>query len=88
MGTTRLALEIPEGVLDAVRLPPQEIEREFRKELAVALYQRSALSFGKARLIAQMTVWEFEELLKQRQVVRHYTADELAEDIRYALGHQ
>lgn len=88
MGTMRLVLEIPEGVLEAVRLPSGEIEREFRKELAVALYQRGALAFGKARLIAQMTVWEFEELLKQRQVVRHYTADELAEDIHYALGHQ
>ena len=50
-----LVLKIPDDVLDAVRLPPQEIEPEFRKELALALYQRGALSLGKARSLAQMT---------------------------------
>ena len=63
-----------------------EVEREFRKELALALYQRGALSLGKAGLFAQMTYWEFEELLGQRKVLRHYTDLDLEEDIHYALG--
>jgi len=88
METMKLALEIPGEVMNAVRLPPQEMEREFRKELALALYQRGALSLGKSRLLARMTVWEFEELLSQRQVIRHYTDAELAEDMRYARGDQ
>jgi len=80
-----LVLKIPDDVLDAVRLPPQEIEPEFRKELALALYQRGALSLGKARSLAQMTRWEFEDLLKRRQAIRHYTALDVQEDIRYGL---
>ena len=44
-----VVLKIPDDVVDAVKLPPQEIEPEFRKELALALYQRGALSLGKAR---------------------------------------
>lgn len=83
---TKLTLEIPREILDAVRLPPDEMEREFRKELALALYQRGALSLGKARRLAQMTYWEFDELLGRRGVVRHYTDVELEEDIRYGLG--
>jgi predicted HTH domain antitoxin len=84
MEAVKLSLEIPGEILGAVRLPPMEIEREFRKELAVALYQRGALAAGKARLLAQMTRWEFEELLGQRQIVRHYTDVDLEEDVRYA----
>ena len=83
-----IALEIPAEILNAVRLPPQEVEYEFRKELALALYQRGVLSLGKARLLAQMTRWEFEELLGQRKIMRHYADMDLEEDIRYGLGHQ
>lgn len=86
MGATKLTLEIPGEILNAVRLPPKEMEREFRKELALALYQREALSLGKARLLAQMTYWEFEQLLGQRNVTRHYADVDLEEDIAYGLG--
>jgi predicted HTH domain antitoxin len=86
MGTMKLTLEIPGEILNAVRLPPKEMEHEFRKELALALYRREALSFGKARLLAQMTCWEFEELLDQRNVTRHYADADLEEDIEYGLG--
>jgi predicted HTH domain antitoxin len=80
----KLILEVPAEVVDAARLPPGEIEREFLKELALALYQRGVLSLGKARLLAQMTRWEFEELLGQRGVLRHYTQADLEEDMKYA----
>lgn len=80
----RLVLEIPDEVLEALRLPPGEIERELRKELAMALYQRQVLSFGVARALAQMTRWEFGELLGQRQIPRHYSKDDLLEDTQYA----
>ena len=84
----KLVLEVPGEVLEAVKLPPGEIEKEFRKELALALYQRGVLSLGKAKALAQMTRWEFEELLGQRGIARHYTQADLEEDIRYAFGHQ
>jgi predicted HTH domain antitoxin len=88
MEATKLVIEIPGEVLDAIRLPPQEMEAEFRKELALALYQRFALSLGKARVLAQMTRWAFEDLLTQRKITRHYTAEDLDQDIEYALGDQ
>lgn len=84
----KLMLEVPGEVLEAVKLPPAEVEKEFLKELALALYQRGVLSLGKARNLAQMTRWEFEELLGQRRIVRHYTHADLQEDTRYAFGHQ
>ena len=85
---TKLVLEIPEAVLAALRLPPGEIEQELRQELALALYQRQVLSLGKARELAQVTRWEFEELLGRRQVPRHNTAEDLQEDLRYARSRE
>lgn len=84
----KFMLEVPGEVIDAVKLPYGEMEKELRKELALALYQRGVLSLGKARVLAQMTRWEFEELLGERKIPRHYTEADLEEDIRYALGHQ
>ncbi len=86
METIGLTLKIPGEIIAAVKLPPEEIEREFRKELALALYKRGTLSFGKARTLAQLTYWEFDDLLGQREIVRHYTDDDLQEDMQYAHG--
>ena len=83
----RLTLEVPQEVVEAVKLPPAEMEGEFRKELALALYRRGVLSVGKARVLAQMTRRQFEELLADRRVARHYTQADLAEDIQHAHGH-
>ncbi|MFQ5873488.1 MAG: UPF0175 family protein [Dehalococcoidia bacterium] len=80
----KLTLEVPAEVVDAVKLPPGEVEGELRKELALALYKRGVLSLGKARALAQMTRWDFEELLGQRGIARHYTRADLEEDIQYA----
>ena len=80
----KLFLEIPEDVQQALRFPPGDIEKELRRELALALYQRQALPLGKARELAQMTHWEFEELLGHRQIQRQYSEEDLEEDIRYA----
>lgn len=81
-----LVLEIPEEVADALRLPSAEIEQELRKELALVLYQRGALSGGKARKLAGMTRRAFDDLLAERKVVRHYTEDDLKDDLRYVKG--
>lgn len=84
---TKLTLEVPPEVVEAVRLPPAEMERELRKELALALYRRGLLSLGKARVLTKMTRWQFEDLLSERQIPRHYTEADLAEDLQHAHGH-
>lgn len=83
-----MTLEISPEVIAATRLPYTEIDREFRKELALALYQRGALGLGKARILAKMTRWEFDALLGERKITRHYTEADLEEDIAYGFGHQ
>ena len=83
-----LILKIPKDVVEALRLPLDGVERELEKELALALYQRGVLSSGKACALAGVTRWEFEEILGQRRIRRHYTENSLEEDIDYARSHQ
>ena len=83
-----LTLKIPKDVIDSLRLPPDEVEKELKKELALALYQRGILSSGKACKLAGLTRWEFEELLGRRKIRRHYTERDLEEDIEYATSSQ
>ena len=83
----KLILEIPEEVQAALKLPPAEMEQELKKELALALYQREIFALGVARKLASMTRWEFEELLAERGIVRHYSHEELNEDLGYARGY-
>jgi predicted HTH domain antitoxin len=77
-------LKIPEDIVNALRVPPDDIEAELYKELALALYQRGMLSSGKASALSGLTLLQFEELLGQREVKRHYGEEELQEDLRYA----
>jgi predicted HTH domain antitoxin len=82
----KLMLEVPQEIVDAVRLPPAEVQGELLKELALALYRRGVLSLGKARALAQMNRWQFEQLLGERKIPRHYTEADLEDDLRYAHG--
>ncbi len=82
----KLVLEVPPDIVDAVRLPPAEVETEILKELALALYRRGLLPLGKARALARMNRRQFEQLLGDRQIPRHYTEVNLEEDLRHAHG--
>jgi predicted HTH domain antitoxin len=79
-------LRIPGDVVENLRLPPENIEEELKKELAIILYQRGILSSAKACKLAGLTRWEFEELLGKRKIRRHYTEKDLEEDIEYAVS--
>jgi predicted HTH domain antitoxin len=77
---------IPDDVYDALELPEEERESTVRQELAISLYDRGVLSFGKARALADLSKVEFHRLLGEREVARHYTIEELDEDAEYARG--
>lgn len=75
-------LELPEECLKAIKLPEEVIPHRLKKELAVRLYSKNLLSFGKARQLAGLTRWEFHDLLGKENVVRRYDVQELEEDLK------
>ena len=76
MSTVRV-LEVSQDILDSARLTPSEL----KVEMAVHLYVEGRLSIGKARELADMTLWEFRQLLASRRIAPHYDETELDEDV-------
>jgi len=79
-----LHLDIPESIARSIRLPGPEVVPRLRAELAVALYARGILSFGKASELAEVSRYVFADLVAERAIARHYTENELAQDLDYA----
>lgn len=81
-----LRLEISDSVVDGLRLPAPEVEARLRQELAVGLYSQHILSLGKASELAEMSRYDFGDLIGSRGVPRHYTEADLEADFAYANG--
>ncbi|MFN3762283.1 MAG: UPF0175 family protein [Anaerolineae bacterium] len=76
--TSTIAIHIPREVIHATRMTPEEL----KIELALHLFQQGKLSFGKAREMAGMSAWAFQQLLGSRGIPVHYGIEEYEEDRR------
>jgi predicted HTH domain antitoxin len=74
--STTVSFEIPLEVLRASRLT----EDELRRELALHLFEEEKLSFGKARELAQMSVWDFQQFLGSRGIPVHHDVEAYEDD--------
>jgi len=83
-----VTLELDSDVSQALRLPPDEVAGRLRRELAIRLYQKRILGYGKARALAALQKWDFHALLAEEGVIRHYDRAELERDLKTldALG--
>jgi len=70
-------MEIPWEVARAAKMDIQEL----KKELAVHLFEEEKFSFGKARELAGMTFWEFQQMLGSRRIPVHYDVRDYEEDL-------
>jgi len=77
----KTSVELPEDLVEAIKLPPEEVPMRLRRELAVRLYEKRLLGFGKARQLADMTMWEFQQLLGNEKVLRSYDVEDLEKDL-------
>jgi predicted HTH domain antitoxin len=79
-----LHLDISESITNSLRLPGPDIEPRLRSELAIAMYGQGILSMGKAAELAEMPRYGFSDLIGSRGIPRHYTDDDLSQDLEYA----
>jgi predicted HTH domain antitoxin len=76
--STTVSIEIPREIIRSTRMTPQEL----KQDLAILLFQQGKLSFGKAREMADMTAWDFQQLLGSRKISVHYDVEEYEEDLQ------
>ena len=76
-----LMLELPGDLYRAIKLPPAEAPKRLKRELAVRLYDKGLLTFGKACELAEMARWDFHDLLGEEGIPRRYDLEELEEDL-------
>lgn len=55
---------------------------EWKKDYAVEQYKRGEFSFGQAAKFAEISVWEFPSLLKEKKVPMNYDEEELESDLK------
>jgi len=55
-------------------------EQAILREIAIKLYARNIFTFGQARRLANLSVWEFQQLLGQHNIPRHYSETDLVSD--------
>ncbi len=72
-----VTIEMPGEIIHITRMTPQSLKRE----LAPHLFEQGKLSFGKARELADMTIWEFQQLLGSRGIPIHYDVPDYEEDL-------
>ena len=70
-------IEIPQDILDSARIKLPDL----KVELALLLYMQYRLSIGKARELANMSLWEFRQLLAFRKIPTHYDINDLNDDV-------
>ncbi|MBE9248730.1 UPF0175 family protein [Dolichospermum sp. LEGE 00240] len=62
-------------------------ESAIRQDLALQLYAQNIFTFGQGRrlafgCLANLSVWEFQQLLGEKKIERHYSEVDLLEDVK------
>ena len=76
-----LNIEIPENIVQAIKLPDKEVKKRLMKILAAKLYEEGILGIGKARELAGLSKIEFYSLLKEENIYLNYDKEELELDL-------
>ncbi len=76
-----ISVEIPESISLSIKIPESELRGRLKVELAIRLYQKRILGFGKARELAGLNKWQFQEILAKENIPLNYDIEELERDM-------
>lgn len=71
-------LTISDDILNSTGLSADEL----LQEIALYLYSKNKLSFGQAKKLSGLNIFQFQECLYNNDIPLHYGITELEEDIR------
>lgn len=83
-----VTIEIREGFTRSFGSTNEEIRRNAKIELAIAMYRDAKWSTGHAAEFAEMGLLDFMDLLRDRKIEKPYTKEMVEQDFAYAGSHQ
>ena len=76
-------LELPDEIEETLRARWSNLPRHALEALAIEAYRSEVLSVSQVQeLLGLASRWEADEFLKQAQAHLHYSAEDLAQDLR------
>ena len=72
-----VSIEIPSDIMASSRMTADEM----RLELALSLYASGKLSVGKARELAELSLWQFRQIIAARQIEVELDAADIDQEI-------
>ena len=81
-----LTIELPDNVLSALPIPPEEREGRLRMEMACLIYRNGWISLGKAAELARVNSFLMGHELASREIPMRYNDEMLQDDFAYACG--
>ena len=82
----QVTLEIPDAIAGQLSVQPAERQAQLLLELGCSLYARGSISLAEGAEMAGLSRMDFGWELGERGIPRHYTQENLAEDLAYAGG--
>lgn len=76
-----IRLEIPDEIAQELRLPPDRMEVQLKRELAIHLVRERICTLAQGARLAEMDRLEFERLLGDRHVPWPGTIDDIRRDL-------
>jgi predicted HTH domain antitoxin len=80
----QVTIELPDAIAMELASEPKERQARLLTEIAVALYAKGTLSLAQGATLAGMPRTDFGSEVGSRGIARHYTEDDLTEDLAYA----
>lgn len=70
-------IHIPSEIIVQTNLTEQDI----KLHLAMMLYEKNILSFGQARRLSGLNIFDFQESLGKNKIPIHYDSEDFAKDL-------
>jgi predicted HTH domain antitoxin len=82
-GRMKLTLELPDEIEETLRAQWSNLPRHALEALAIEAYRSDILTaFQVQEMLGLASRWETDEFLKKAQAHLHYSAEDLAQDLR------
>ena len=78
----KITIDFPNSFFKIFNLPEDDLSSILKLYLALYLFEKRKLSFGKARELSGLNVWDFMEKLKENKIALNYDIEEFKEDIK------